>query len=114
MLRKFDIRTFVSFKPRIELGLATNLVLSGTVVSENSRSSYSRRVFELGKVVSLMTARHLENSSSLNCCNAVHYLTVFLSQPVLRSFDIRKIASSNLRLELALTANFVLSGRVVP
>ena len=48
------------------LTLAANVVLSGKVVPENSRSSYPQRVFELGKIVSLMTTRPLENPSSLN------------------------------------------------
>ena len=42
------------------LALAVRVVLPGRVVSENSCSSYLRRVFELGKIVSIMTARPLE------------------------------------------------------
>ena len=43
-----------------------NVVISGRAVPENSRSSYSRRVFELGRIVSLVTARPPEYPSSLN------------------------------------------------
>ena len=81
-------KKFTSPSPRIELALAANVVLSGRVVPKNSCNSYSWRVFELGRMVLLMTARQLEYPSKLNCCTAVHYLIVFLTQTVLRTCDI--------------------------
>ena len=84
VLRTFDIQTFASSNPRIELALAANIVFSGRAVP------YSRRVFKLGRILSLMTARQLEYPSSLNCCTTVHCLTVFLSQTVLRTYDIKE------------------------
>ena len=44
----------------VELALAANVVLSRRVVPWNSRSSYSQRVFELGRVISFTTARPLD------------------------------------------------------
>ena len=46
----FDIRfrKFASSNPHVELALAVSVVLSGRLVSENSRSSLSRRVFDWG------------------------------------------------------------------
>ena len=61
-----------------------------------------------------MTARQLEYPSSLNCCTTVHYLTIFPSRIVLRTFGIRKLVSSNPRRELVLAANVVLSEGVTP
>ena len=48
-----------------ELALAANVVRSGRAVSEISRSSLSRQVFELGRVIPLMTAQPLEYHNNL-------------------------------------------------
>ena len=54
------------FLPAHSLALAADVVISGRVVLENSRSSYSRWVFDLEIILSLMTARRLEYPSNLN------------------------------------------------
>ena len=60
-----DSKQFASSNLRVELALVASVVLSERVVSENSPISYSWRVFELGRVVSLMTARLLEYHNNL-------------------------------------------------
>ena len=55
-----------AFSPTYSLALAANIVRLERVVSENSRRSYSRRVFELGRIVSLLIVRPLEYPSNLN------------------------------------------------
>ena len=61
-----------------------------------------------------MTVRRLEYPSSLNCCTAVHYLTVFFSSGLCYVHTgFKTTCASNLRVELALAANIVLLGRVV-
>ena len=50
---------------RIELiALAASVVLSERVAPESSRSSYSRRLFELGRAISLTTARPFDYHNS--------------------------------------------------
>ena len=67
-------RKFVSPNPRAAfLAFEASVVLSGRAVSENSRSSYSWRVFELGRVISLMTARPLDYHSRLIWCRLCEY-----------------------------------------
>ena len=51
------------FNLHVEFALAANVV-SGRVAA-NSRSSYSWRVFESGRVISLMTARPLKYRNNL-------------------------------------------------
>ena len=65
---KSDTYGFESLRllTRAYLAFPASVVLSERVVPDNSRSSYSRRVFELGRIVSLMTARLLVYPSSLN------------------------------------------------
>ena len=66
----------------------------------------------IGRIVSLMTA--LPQKSELNCRTAVHYLTAFSRElGLFRTFGFKRICVY-LRVELALAANVVLSGRVVP
>ena len=57
-IRTCDFRKkFASSNPRVAFfALEASVVFSERVVSENSRSSYSWRVFGLGRVISLMTA----------------------------------------------------------
>ena len=62
-----DFRTkFASPNPRVNYSaLTASVVFSGRVVSEDSRSSYSWRVFELGRVISFTTARPLDHHSTI-------------------------------------------------
>ena len=53
------------------LALATSVVLSGRVVHESSRSSYSRRMFELGRVIPSMTVRPLDYSTTVELSESV-------------------------------------------
>ena len=66
-----DSKTICVSNPHIELALEASIVLLGRAVSENSQSSYSWRVFELGRVISLMAARSLDYHSRLICVGFV-------------------------------------------
>ena len=48
------------------LALAASVVLSGKLIPENLRSSYSLQVFELGRVTSFMTIRPLDYSTTID------------------------------------------------
>ena len=60
-----NLIVFCVSNPHAELALEASTVLSRRVVSENSRSSGSWRVFELGSLVLLMIARALEYRNNL-------------------------------------------------
>ena len=66
-IRTFDFRKkFASPDPRVAFhALSASIVLSGRGISENSRSSYLRRVFGLGELISLMAAKQLDYYSKL-------------------------------------------------
>ena len=66
-IRTCDFRKkFASPDPRVDFhALSASIVLSGRGVSENSRSSYLRRVFGSGTVISLMAAKPLDYYSKL-------------------------------------------------
>ena len=57
-LRTSGLETDLRFKPARRACEAS--ILSGRIVPENSRSSYSWRVSDLGRVISLMKARPLD------------------------------------------------------
>ena len=57
---------FVSLNPHVAfLALEASVVLTGSVLSANSRSSQSWRVSELGRVISFLTTRPLDYYSRL-------------------------------------------------